>query len=78
MKEMNKKGFTIVELVIVIAVIVLVVGSAAAYVIRAKRNGKKCIGCSESGSCPAKNNGENSCIGTCGSCSAECHGKSNK
>ena len=37
--------------IIVIAVIVLTVGSAAAYVIRAKRNGKKCIGCPSGSSC---------------------------
>ena len=37
--------------IIVIAVIVLVVGSAAAYVVRAKRNGKKCIGCPSGSSC---------------------------
>ena len=34
---------------ITIGVITLIVGLAAGYVIKAKRNGKKCIGCSESG-----------------------------
>ena len=35
--------------IIVIAVIVLVVGSAAAYVIRAKRNGKRTVGINRPG-----------------------------
>ena len=39
----------------VIAVIVLAVliGSAAAYIIKAKKNGVKCIGCPAGGSCPS-------------------------
>jgi hypothetical protein len=36
---------------IVIAVIVLIVGGATAYIIKAKKSGKKCIGCPDSGSC---------------------------
>ena len=36
---------------IVIAAIVLVVGGAIAYIIKAKKSGKKCIGCPDSGSC---------------------------
>ena len=40
--------------VIIIAVIVLVVGGAAAYIIKAKKSGKKCIGCPFSESCGAK------------------------
>ena len=36
---------------IVIAVIVLVVGGAIAYIVKAKKSGKKCIGCPDSGSC---------------------------
>ncbi|MBE6699271.1 MAG: FeoB-associated Cys-rich membrane protein [Ruminococcaceae bacterium] len=46
--------------IIVIAVIALIVGSAAAYIIKAKKNGIKCIGCSDSATCT-------------GNCSA-CHG----
>ncbi len=36
---------------IVIAAIVLVVGGAIAYIVKAKKSGKKCIGCPDSGSC---------------------------
>ena len=37
--------------VIAIAVIVLIVGSAAAYIIRAKKKGQHCIGCPSAKSC---------------------------
>lgn len=36
---------------ILIAIIVLAVGSAVGYIIHAKRSGKKCIGCPDSGGC---------------------------
>ncbi len=36
--------------IIMIAVLLAIIGLAAGYVIRAKRSGKKCIGCPESGS----------------------------
>ena len=37
---------------IVLIILVLVVGGASAYLIRAKKNGVKCIGCPAGGSCP--------------------------
>ncbi len=46
---------------IVIAVIVLIIGGAAAYIVKAKRSGKKCIGCPDSASCAKGSSG-------CGSC----------
>ena len=36
---------------IVIAVIVLIIGAASAYIIKAKKSGKKCIGCPDSATC---------------------------
>ena len=39
------------ETYIVIAVILVIIGLAAGYVIKAKKSGKKCIGCPYSGSC---------------------------
>lgn len=53
--------------IIVIAVIVVILAAAAAYVIKAKKSGKKCIGCPDSGSCPSAKNG--SC------CSCGCQSK---
>ncbi len=50
---------------IAIAAILLIVGGAIAYIIRAKKSGKKCIGCPESGSCHAQKGGG------CGHCHAD-------
>lgn len=49
---------------IIIAVLVLIVGLAAWYVIRAKKRGVKCIGCS---ACSSENK-EGACTGHCSSC----------
>lgn len=38
----------------VIAVVVLIVGLAAVYIIKEKRRGVKCIGCPMAGKCPHK------------------------
>lgn len=43
---------------IIIAVVLVIVGGAALYIYKAKKSGKKCIGCPDSGSCSGK----------CGSC----------
>lgn len=54
--------------IIIIAILVIVLGLAALYVYRAKKKGKKCIGCPDGGSCSA---------GKCGGCSCGC-GEDNK
>ncbi len=54
---------------IVIAAIVLIIGGATAYIIKAKKSGKKCIGCPNSSACGGKN---------CGGDSGACHGCYNK
>ncbi len=36
---------------IIIAIIVAILSAAIGYIIKAKKGGKKCIGCPESGSC---------------------------
>ena len=43
--------------VVVIAVILAIVGAAALYVYKAKKSGRKCIGCPDAASCSAKGNG---------------------
>lgn len=40
-----------IEDIIIIAVLVVVLGLAAWYVYKAKKSGKKCIGCPDGGSC---------------------------
>ena len=54
------------EKFIVIAIVLLIVGGAMAYIIKAKKSGKKCIGCPDSCSCSSKGKGQEA--GGCGSC----------
>lgn len=54
---------------VIIAVIALIVGGAVAYIIKAKKSGKKCIGCPDSVSC-GKSGG---CKGNCSGCQGEYH-----
>ena len=51
--------------VIVIAIIASVVFAAAYYVYKAKKSGKKCIGCPDGGSCSS---GCGGCGGSCSHC----------
>lgn len=39
------------ENAIVIAILVVLIGGAIWYIVKAKKNGAKCIGCPSSGSC---------------------------
>ena len=39
------------ETVIVIVTLVLILGGAAAYLVRAKKKGRKCVGCPHIGNC---------------------------
>jgi len=50
--------------IIVAVVIVLCVGGASLYIYKAKKSGKKCIGCPDSSSCGQK--------GRCQGCSCAC------
>ena len=43
--------------IIVIAVIALIVGAAVGYIVKAKKSGKKCIGCPYASSCPSGKSG---------------------
>ena len=54
---------------VIVLVLLLVIGGAVAYIIRAKKNGVKCIGCPDSGSCAGH------CNGACdaGKCNGSCH-----
>ncbi|MBQ9746749.1 MAG: FeoB-associated Cys-rich membrane protein [Clostridia bacterium] len=53
------------EDIIIVAVLVLVIGLAAFYVYKAKKSGKKCIGCPDGGSCSC---GTGKCGGSCPHC----------
>ena len=52
---------------IVIGIIALVVGAAVAYIVKAKKSGKKCIGCPDGCSCSSKK-GDGSCGAACSCC----------
>ena len=51
---------------IIIAVIALILGLAAGYVYKAKKSGKKCIGCPDNCACSG------------GNCATGCHGQCKK
>ena len=49
------------ENVIIIAVLLLVLGGAVAYIVRAKKHGVKCIGCPAGGNCTGKCSEQTDC-----------------
>ena len=54
--------------IIVIAVVVVIAFFAVRYIVRAKKSGKKCIGCPDSSSCSGK----------CSACSCGCSAREEK
>lgn len=57
---------------IIILILAAILGGAAWYIYRAKKSGKKCIGCPDSGSCGGGCGGNCSgCSGCSGSCSCK-------
>lgn len=57
------------ENIIIAVIIVAIIGAASLYIYKAKKSGKKCIGCPDGGSCSS---------GSCGSCSCGCGGAEEK
>ncbi len=51
---------------IIALIVILIVGAAIAYIVKAKKSGAKCIGCPSGGSCCSKNNSESGCDCGCG------------
>ena len=52
---------------ILVVVLAVILGTAIAYIVKAKKSGAKCIGCSVEGGCPHKKNQT-----TCGSGEGQC------
>lgn len=50
----------------VIAVLLVIIGLAVTYVVRAKKRGVKCIGCSAGCTCKKVGDAGNFCRGCCG------------
>ncbi|MBE6895122.1 MAG: FeoB-associated Cys-rich membrane protein [Ruminococcaceae bacterium] len=42
--------------IIVLAVVIVIVGCASAYIYKAKKSGARCVGCSHAGSCGRSGN----------------------
>ena len=58
--------------VVIIAVVLVIVGLATAYVVKAKKSGHKCIGCPNGGcNCQSASTMPGQCCGNCGSCGRE-------
>ena len=55
--------------IIPIIAIVLIVGGAVAYIVRAKKSGQRCIGCPDSKTCSS-----GGCSGHCQGCGGACGG----
>lgn len=51
--------------IIIIAILLIVVGGAVFYIVKAKKSGAKCIGCPAAGNCPSKNAGKLTCSCEC-------------
>ncbi len=52
------------ENIIVVGILILLIGAAVVYMVKAKKKGVKCIGCPAGGSCPhSKNQSGCSCAG---------------
>lgn len=50
---------------IILVILVIIVGAAIAYIIKAKKSGAKCIGCPAGGNCPSKSIGQSECCCGC-------------
>lgn len=61
---------------IIVVVLALIIGVAVAYVVRAKKNGVKCVGCPDGKECGK--NGTSPCGGGCSGCAmnGSCHNAS--
>ena len=40
---------------IILGILIIIIGAASIYIVKAKRKGIKCIGCPAAGNCPSKN-----------------------
>ena len=52
--------------IIATIVVVAILGGAIAYVVKAKKQGAKCIGCPAAGNCPSAKGKKTSCTCGCG------------
>uniref|UniRef100_UPI004056E4A0 FeoB-associated Cys-rich membrane protein n=1 Tax=Acetatifactor sp. TaxID=1872090 RepID=UPI004056E4A0 len=56
----------------VVVILVLILGAAIAYIVRAKKRGVKCIGCPNGEVCSHAQNTVSGCNGGCSGCQGSC------
>ena len=49
-------------------IVVVCIGAAITYIIKAKKKGVRCIGCPSAGTCAHANNSQDGCSGCNGGC----------
>lgn len=55
-------------------ILVVIIGAAVIYIVKAKKSGVKCIGCPAGGNCSGKCSSTGGCNGTEGAdCHCNCH-----
>lgn len=59
---------------IVILVLVLILGAAITYIVKAKKRGVKCIGCPDGKACSHAQDKASGCSGGCSGCAGSCSG----
>lgn len=57
---------------IIVAILVLIIGAAVVYLIKAKKKGIKCIGCPDGESCAHAQNPSSACSSGCSGCGGSC------
>lgn len=50
--------------IVVGGIVAVIIGAAISYIVRAKKRGAVCIGCSNGGGCASKHGGSCNCHGT--------------
>lgn len=63
---------------LIAAALLLMVAAAVRYIIKAKKNGSRCIGCPAEGGCPHRRSQDSACGSGCGKGTGACNTKPEK
>lgn len=66
-----RQGVMYMADIIIVAIVLVMVLAAASYIVKAKKSGAKCIGCSAAGGC-AHSHGTTGCGCGCGGSESSC------
>lgn len=50
---------------VVVGILLIIIGSAVAYIVKSKKSGVKCIGCPSGCTCSGKSDGSSQCCSGC-------------